>query len=175
MLWIRSQEPTLEGSTCMCYLKARLQKRARDKRSSLFCPLISYNEKSVIRLAPVPGVTFTTFYFLRNFWKVQISYSVCPWQSSTAKWKVTPWLIGLISKLQRNWSVVNTVPGAYPKGKHLQVLLAKKFWKCMPRTKTPAYFGHSWAIMKKVSLDWPQFLVSHSQHLILFITYEWTQ
>ncbi len=59
----------------------------------------------------IPGVVFTTLYFLHNLRMVPMSKSVCPWQVFPAWCNVTLQRIVPIYKLQRK-KFVNTIPGA---------------------------------------------------------------
>jgi len=84
--------------------KSRLERLATDKHSGLLNSPISYEENEV------PGTVFTKLHFLRNLWMSSISQGVCRLQAFQAYFYVTLKLIGLILKLQWNWSVVNTAP-----------------------------------------------------------------
>ncbi len=59
-----------------------------------------------------PGAIFIILYFLRDLRTSQISQSICSWQAFPAQFYVTLQPIGLICKLQRKQSIVNTAPVA---------------------------------------------------------------
>ncbi len=67
---------------------------------SFFCPLSGGSGIGLFNLPPsivkcytgnlyAPGCAFATLHFLRNLWKGQKSWTVCPWQAFPAYFNVT--------------------------------------------------------------------------------------
>jgi hypothetical protein len=70
---------------------------------------LKLQQKSFMTLTP--QTIFSTFHFCLNLWMDLISKIVCSKQAFLTLCNVTLSLIGLIHKLQRKWSVVNTATG----------------------------------------------------------------